>query len=69
MTDKVFTVPDISCGHCKSTIEGALKSVKQVRYVDVNVDKKTVRVSFDPPDAIAEIVRAIEDQGYAVQKD
>jgi copper chaperone len=69
MTQKTFSVPDISCGHCKTSIEGAVKSLKGVSRVEVDVDKKLVKVVFDPPEAIAMIVNAIEDQGYQIAKD
>ena len=69
MTQKTLLVPDISCGHCKSSIEGAVKSLKGVSKVEVDVDKKQVKVVFEPPEAIAMIVEAIEDQGYQIEKD
>ena len=69
MTLKTITVPDISCGHCKSTIEGAVKKLKTVSKVEVDVDKKQVKVTFDPPEAIVAIVEAIEDQGYQIARD
>jgi copper chaperone len=69
MTQKTLSVPDISCGHCKSTIEGAVKKLKSVARVEVDVDKKLVKVVFDPPEEIAAIVDAIEDQGYQIQRD
>ena len=69
MTQKTLSVPDISCGHCKSTIEGAVKKLKAVARVEVDVDKKQVNITFDPPEAIAAIVTAIEEQGYEIVKD
>ena len=39
MTQKVLSVPDISCGHCKVSIEGAVKKLKGVSKVDVDVDR------------------------------
>jgi copper chaperone len=69
MTQKTLSVPDISCGHCKSTIEGAVKKLKGVARVEVDVDRKQVNITFDPPEAIAAIVTAIEEQGYEIVKD
>jgi copper chaperone len=69
MTQKTISVPDISCGHCKTSIEGAVKHLKGVSKVEVDVDKKLVKVVFDPPETIAAIVDAIEDQGYQIAKD
>jgi len=60
-------VPDVSCGHCKSAIETALRPLNGVEEADVDIDDKTVSVSYD--DAVidrAGVVRAIESAGYAV---
>lgn len=66
MTEMVMSVPDISCGHCKSSIEGALRPLPGIASADVDVAAKTVRVAFDAPATLADITAAIEEQGYAV---
>lgn len=58
-----YSVPEISCGHCKATIEGALQGFDGVTSVDVDIDAKTVTVSGGDG---AAIVAAIEDAGYDV---
>ncbi|MGH2806534.1 MAG: heavy-metal-associated domain-containing protein, partial [Actinomycetota bacterium] len=47
MTTERFNVPEVSCGHCKSTIEAALLPHNGIEQAEVDVDGKTVRVSFD----------------------
>ncbi|HSF84648.1 MAG TPA: copper ion binding protein [Acidimicrobiia bacterium] len=67
MTSVTLSVPDISCGHCKTSIEGAVGELTGVDSVEVNIDARTVDVSFD--DAALQqdaIVGAIEGQGYEV---
>ena len=67
MTTERFNVPEVSCGHCKSTIEGALLPLNGVETAEVDIDGRTVDVSFD--DAVVDrtsVVRAIEASGYAV---
>ncbi len=67
MTTESFKVPEVSCGHCKETIEGALTPVSGIERAAVDVDSKTVEVGFD--EAVvdrATVVRAIEASGYAV---
>ncbi|MDP9069181.1 MAG: heavy-metal-associated domain-containing protein [Actinomycetota bacterium] len=62
-----FNVPDVSCGHCRATIEKALESVPGVLGAAVDVDRKVVDVEFD--DAVVDrtgVVRAIESSGYVV---
>ncbi|HEY5727065.1 MAG TPA: copper ion binding protein [Acidimicrobiia bacterium] len=67
MTELTLSVPDISCGHCKSSIEGAVATVSGVSEVEVHIDERTVDVAFDDGTvALAAIVEAIEAQGYAV---
>ena len=68
MTNQVFNVPDIHCDHCASSIEGAVGAIDGVESVDVQIEKRTVDVTYD--DAVvemAEIVTAIEGQGYEVK--
>lgn len=67
MTTTTLNVPDISCGHCKSSIEGAVGELSGVDKVEVHIDAKTVELSFDDNALSMEaIVEAIEGQGYEV---
>jgi copper chaperone len=64
---ETFNVPDVSCGHCKSAIEGALVPLAGVRGAEVNIDSKKVDVDYD--DGVIDrtgVVRAIEASGYEV---
>jgi copper chaperone len=67
VTTETITVPEISCGHCKTSIEGALTPLDGVREATVDIPAKQVSVTYD--EAIVsrdEIVSAIEEQGYEV---
>lgn len=67
MTRESFNVPDVSCGHCKSTIETTLQPLNGVEEAAVDIDGKTVTVSFDESVTDrATVVRAIESAGYPV---
>lgn len=66
MTTLTLSVPDISCGHCKSSIEGALSPMAGVSKAEVAIDAATVDVEFGDPATLDAIVAAIEDQGYEV---
>ena len=62
---EVLSVPDMSCGHCKSAVEGALQPL--VESVDVDLDKKTVAVSYDESGVSRDkIVSALDEAGYPV---
>jgi copper chaperone len=62
--ERTFSVPGISCGHCKSAIEGEVGGVEGVTLVEVDVDARTVRVHGDATDEA--IVAAIDEAGYEV---
>ena len=67
MTFLTLSVPDISCDHCKQSIEGAVKVVEGVSAVEVHVPEKTVDVSFDDREVQKDIItKTIEDQGFTV---
>jgi copper chaperone len=62
-----ISVPEISCEHCKTTIEGALRSLEGVSRATVEVEAKKVEVVFDPGLVSSEqLIAAIEDAGYEV---
>ncbi|MEA2452973.1 MAG: copper chaperone [Actinomycetota bacterium] len=64
---QTFQVPEVSCAHCKSSIEGALTPLAGVRDATVDVDTKVVTVDFD--DSVLgqdKLVETIESVGYKV---
>jgi copper chaperone len=67
MTTRTISVPEIHCDHCKTSIEGALTSLPGVRAAQVDVEAKDVTVEYDEGSVDqAQIVAAIEEQGYDV---
>lgn len=65
--DITLSVPDIHCGHCKSSIEGALSGLEGVERAEVTIDARSVDVTYDgSAETRNAIVAAIEEQGYAV---
>lgn len=65
--ERTYSVPDVSCGHCKSSIEGALVPLDGVDKAEVNIEAKTASVSFDPDVVSESTVRgAIEAAGYPI---
>lgn len=63
-----LSVPDITCGHCKDSIEGAVSGLPGVTSVAVNIEAKTVELDLFDAAVLDQIVNAIEDQGYNVAK-
>lgn len=58
-----FTVDDMTCGHCASTITKAVKAVD--KGAKVEVDLAAHRVQVEPTEADAdELAEAIKRAGY-----
>jgi copper chaperone len=67
MSRETISVPDISCNHCKMSIESAVGALTGVERVEVHIDPRTVDVAFDEASiSLDDIHTAIEDQGYVV---
>ncbi len=68
-TTDTISVPEIHCGHCKSSIEGALQPLDGVTAAEVDVESTTVTVTYDESTVTRDvIVQTIEDQGYEVPR-
>ena len=63
-----LSVPDISCDHCKMSIEGAVGQLDGISKVEVHVDTKTVDVDFAAPANLDSVIAAIKEQGYDVAR-
>lgn len=63
---RVLNVPDMSCGHCKSTVEKALLAVDGVAGASVDLEAKTVAVEH--ADSVSEdaLRDAVTEAGYSV---
>jgi copper chaperone len=69
MTSLTLNVPDISCGHCKTSIEGAVSDLSGIETVEVTIDARTVDIAFDEAVVTRDaIVDAIEEVGYEVSQ-
>ncbi|MCB0077420.1 MAG: heavy-metal-associated domain-containing protein [Anaerolineales bacterium] len=64
MTERTFTAPDISCGHCTRTIERELGELEGVRHVQADVDSKAVTVQWVAPADWPTIAALLEEIGY-----
>ena len=62
MADSTYSVPGISCGHCKSAIEAEVGALDGVESVVVDIDTKQVAVVGSASDDA--IRAAIVEAGY-----
>ena len=65
MTTFDLVANDISCGHCKANIESNLSQRPGVHSVEVDIETRTVHVTYDDDQTSAEAIRAtLADIGY-----
>ncbi|SES02879.1 copper chaperone [Gracilibacillus ureilyticus] len=66
--EKTLNVQGMTCGHCKMSVEGALKELDGVSAAEVNLEVGSVDVTFDESKVtVAAMKEAIEEQGYEVE--
>ena len=61
-----FTVPEISCDHCKETIESTINSLENVETVNVDIDQKSVEVNSSSDLDLSLVSNMLDEQGYTV---
>jgi copper ion binding protein len=67
METVTLSLPTVHCQACKLNIEESLDELEGVSANDVDLDAKTVTVSFDPDKVDVErISAAIREAGYPV---
>ncbi|NWG39554.1 MAG: mercury resistance system periplasmic binding protein MerP [Hydrogenophilaceae bacterium] len=60
-----LSVPGMNCAACPITVKKALTKVSGVSTIDVNLDQREARVTFDDAKANVEaLTRATKDAGY-----
>jgi copper chaperone CopZ len=64
MTTRTYSVPGISCGHCKAAIEGELAPLDGVESALVDIDAKTVIVIGEITEV--DVRSAVDEAGYEV---
>ena len=58
-----YSVPAMSCGHCRTAITAEVGAIDGIHSVDVDLDSKLVRIAGERLDD-ATLVAAIDEAGY-----
>ena len=61
-----FSVPEISCDHCKSTIVNTLSTVDDIELVEVNIETKDVTLKSSEEIDLDLVKSLLDEQGYTV---
>jgi len=66
MSERIYSVPDVSCGHCVTAITEELSPIPGVQRIDVNLETKQVTVEHDGSVTDAQLRAGIEAAGYEI---
>lgn len=55
-------VPDMTCDHCKMTIEKSLRELSEIQEVQVDLPQKIVKISGNTE--VNQVINAIRSVGY-----
>lgn len=68
MQNQTLEVKGMTCGHCKMSVEGALKELDGVTNSEVNLETGKVEVTYDESKVSVDAMKdAVEEQGYDVE--
>lgn len=56
-------IPDMSCGHCKKTIQSAVQAVDQSATVEFDMDSRHATVESSADSAV--LIDALAEAGYS----
>ena len=57
-----LNIPDMTCGHCKATVETTLSGLDPMADVTVDLPAKTVRLETDAD--IETVLKALAEKGF-----
>lgn len=64
MSEKSFTVPNISCGHCVHTIKMEVGEIAGVQRVEADQESKRVTIVWDEPATWEKIRQTLVEINY-----
>ena len=63
-----LNITGMSCGHCKSAVENALRRQSGVRTAEVDLERGTAQVEYDSAAVtLAQLTDAVAEEGYTAE--
>ena len=56
-----ISLPDMSCGHCKATVEKTIRAVDPAARIEVDLESRTAAIEVAD---LAPVLAALEEEGY-----
>jgi copper chaperone len=69
MNETTIRVPDMSCGHCVATVQGALERVDGVQSVQLSLDTKIAQISHHGEIDMHALLVAVQSVGFTAELD
>ncbi|WP_282019655.1 copper chaperone CopZ [Planomicrobium okeanokoites] len=68
MEQTTLKIEGMTCDHCKTAVDGALRNLQGVQEVKVDVTKGIADVTYNNSEVTADSMKeAVEEQGYDVK--
>ncbi len=64
MEKKIFTINNISCGHCVATIKNEIAEIEGIVGVEGDPDHKSITVQWQSPATASQIESKLSEIGY-----
>jgi copper chaperone len=64
MESKIFSISNISCGHCVMSIKRELSEIEGVSKVEGDVDTKKITVEWDAPATLERLKSTLNEINY-----
>jgi copper chaperone len=64
MEKKLFSIPNINCGHCVMAIKNELGDIKGVSKIEGDPARKEITVEWDAPATLDKIKSTLKEINY-----
>jgi copper chaperone len=64
MTQLIYSVPNISCGHCVASITNELKEIEGVKNISGDPQTKTITLELTSPATDDQVKAKLAEIGY-----